>query len=678
MKNIKWLAIAILVVAGLLMTACAGATPEQVVVTVEVPGEGGEVVVVTATPAPEATEAPVEAAFKDEPYRVGIFSDITTLNYWGANGPDNTVWNSYVLPPRLSLYGLSDVRFQIIPSLAAEMPAPLTQEGDFWVVEIPLRQDVMWSDGQPVTAEDVAFTANTALKFGLIAGNWSSWFDAGFLDHVEAVDDYTVKIVYHTKPGLARHEYGTLGAPILCAHFWQPLVDEAAAPIDALGENPSEEDLAAAQAEAQNNLYAIQPDGEPLAGSFLFSKWEAGAFAENTYNPDFFGTGTVITEYSDMTYQEVQGDRELMLYGEGTGDITLQYTVGPWVSSVVYTIYGSQDAAVLALKAGEIDFVLNPLGLQRGLRSQVEGDPNLTVIENPTNGFRYMTFNTRRQPMGDVAFRQAVAVLIDKEFVTRTILQGVAFPLYTFVPEANAAWYFDDVPKFGLKEDGTGMTREERVNEAVRILTEAGYSWEGGDVPVWDAANRSVDPGGRLILPNGARMQDITLLAPSAGYDPLRSTFAIWIETWLREAGIPVTANLTGFNVIVQKMFTEQDFDLAILGWSLSIFPSYLRDFFHSDQAVIDGNNAGGYSNPEFDALADQLLTCETFEACKEISDQIQIMLATELPYVLLFDTGIVEVYNSSRLVFPYTSTLAGLQSVHQGGGGMQSAVFIK
>ncbi len=52
MKNTKWLAIAILVVAGLVMTACAPGTPEQVIVTVEVPGEGGEVVVVTATPAP--------------------------------------------------------------------------------------------------------------------------------------------------------------------------------------------------------------------------------------------------------------------------------------------------------------------------------------------------------------------------------------------------------------------------------------------------------------------------------------------------------------------------------------------------------------------------------------------------------------------------------------------------
>ena len=60
-------------------------------------------------------------------------------------------------------------------------------------------------------------------------------------------------------------------------------------------------------------------------------------------------------------------------------------------------------------------------------------------------------------------------MLIDKEFVTDVILQGVAFPLYTFVPEANAAWYFDDVPKLGQ-----GLTREERTNLAVAILEQAG------------------------------------------------------------------------------------------------------------------------------------------------------------------------------------------------------------
>src|SRR4030067_1578106 len=47
-------------------------------------------------------------------YRVGVFEDVTTLNFWQANGPDNTVWNSYMLPKRLSLYTLGAGTFTLV------------------------------------------------------------------------------------------------------------------------------------------------------------------------------------------------------------------------------------------------------------------------------------------------------------------------------------------------------------------------------------------------------------------------------------------------------------------------------------------------------------------------------------------------------------------------------------
>jgi peptide/nickel transport system substrate-binding protein len=317
--------------------------------------------------------------------------------------------------------------------------------------------------------------------------------------------------------------------------------------------------------------------------------------------------------------------------------------------------------------------VLNSLGLQRGLADQIKGDPNLTVTENQTNGFRYMSFNTRRMPMNDCSFRQAVAILIDKEFVTQTILQGVAFPLYAFVPEGNAAWFSDEAPQLGR-----ALTREQRTNLAVQILQNAGYTWEGDVVPFWDGDNRQVQPGGRLIMPNGMPVPPLTMPAPSAGYDPLRSTFAIWIETWLNEFGIPLQANLAGFNVIVPIIFTEQNFDMYILGWSLSLFPDYLYDFFAEEQAVLDGNNAGGYVNPDFEAAARALLECEGADACKVIADELQVILGTEVPYVLLFDTGIIEAYRSASVEYPWTEQLSGLQYSHQGGGAMQSYVQLR
>lgn len=623
-----------------------------------------------AGPAAAPVAAPVQQA--SGTYRVGVFEDVTTQNYWAANGPDNTVWNSYMDPGRPVLYSLTNKYFTFTPYAAADFPEALAQEGDFWVVEIPLRQDIVWSDGTPFTAADVAFTAQAVLDLGLISGNWSQWYDANFLDHMEAVDDYTVKIFYHTKPGLARHEWGTLQAPILSQAFWAEHVDAAMAPIAALGDSPSDEDLLAAQAEAQDILFAVDPAGEPYAGMFLATRWEQGAFVENSANPDYWESGLTVEQWANGAYSDSEG----VTVGTPEGDVETTYVVGPNVESSVYTVYGSQDAAILALKNGDVDFVINPLGLQRGLANQIRTDPNLTVIENNVNGFRYLSFNNRRRPMNDCSFRQAMAVLIDKEFVTGTILQGVAFPLYTYVPEGNTAWYFGDVPKLG-----EGLDREQRTNLAVAILEQAGYTWEGDVKPTWDPDNRQVVPGGRLIMPDGTPVPELLMLAPSPGYDPLRSTFAIWIETWANEFGIPLKAELAGFNVIVPKIFTEQNFDMYILGWSLGLFPSYLRDFFSEEQAVLDGNNAGGYISQEFEDASAGLFTCETTEECKVLSDQIQLLLATETPYVLLFDTGIIEAYRSASIEFPFTEGLSGLQYAHQvggGGGGVQATVNVK
>ncbi len=66
----------------------------------------------------------------------------------------------------------------------------------------------------------------------------------------------------------------------------------------------------------------------------------------------------------------------------GTPEGDVETTLRSWPARRIRSlhIYGSQDAAILALKNGEVDFVLNSLGLQRGLANQIRTDPNLTVI----------------------------------------------------------------------------------------------------------------------------------------------------------------------------------------------------------------------------------------------------------------------------------------------------------
>ncbi len=656
-RNHRLLIIGSTMLAAVWFSACAG---------VKTPEAAGKFTAAPATDtSPPATATP---AANNKVYRMGIFAEPTSTNFWQANGPGNTVWNAYVLlPMRLSLYALSDQRNQLILSAASDWASPLAQEGDQWTQTVPLKKGIIWSDGTPFTAHDVAFTINTVLQFGLVSGNWQAWVDYNYIDSAIAVDDYMVKIIYHAKPGIARTDWGVLQAPILCERFWAPKVAAAAAPLAGMvrpAPDADQTEFQARAAEAQKAMFAIDPNGEPLAGAFLFSKWEPGAYLQSMANPGYFFSGAEVTEYANGAYHESKANvYDFTAYGDPTGAKVLDYTVGPFVKYVQYILYSDQNAALLALQKGEIDFILNPSGLPKGLADQVKNDPNLRVIQNPSLSFRFLAFNTRRAPMGDVAFRQAFATLIDKEFVTKSILQGVAYPVNSFVPASNTAWYSNDVDKWGYNPDGTSMTREQRVNAAIGILTQAGYTWQGGKQPAWDASNLQVVPGGALIMPNGKPVPALELLAPSPSYDPMRSTFALWIESWANEMGIPVKVKLTSFNVIVEEVFTKQDFDLYMLGSSAGIFPSYLRDYWHSDQAVPGGNNAGGYKSQPFDALSDQLLTCETYDTCHELANQIQKLVASDLPWIGLFDTGIYEAYRRN-LTFPYTSTLGGLQQM--------------
>ncbi|NJN14903.1 MAG: hypothetical protein HC822_00610 [Oscillochloris sp.] len=298
----------------------------------------------------------------------------------------------------------------------------------------------------------------------------------------------------------------------------------------------------------------------------------------------------------------------------------------------------------------------------------------MTVIQNPINGYRYMTFNTRRQPMDSIAFRQAIATLIDKEFVTQNVLQGVAHPANTFVAPGNAAWYNGDVPLWGMNEDGNAMSSGERVAKAVELLSAAGFSWEAGSPPVYNEESQQTENVSRLLLPDGQPVPDLKLLAPVPSYDPLRSTFAIWIERWMQDIGIPVTTDLKAFNVLRNQMVLEQDFDIALAGWSVGIFPNDLQAFFHSDRTDKGDFNSGGYSNPEFDQLADEILTCATYEDCKTVADNLQQILSNELPYVVLFETGIIEAFRGDALQYPYTETLSGLQYL----GGLPTVVSVQ
>ena len=694
--------LALLAVFAMVVAACTSEGGDETTTTAD---DGGEATTTTEGDDGGGGGEPVAGGS----FRIGMIANITTDNWFASLDTESASQNqAYLTNSKMALYDLTLPGFVHVPEIAAtEVPVEPVQEGDVWVVEQPIRDDLTWSDGEPITANDLAFYFDVVKEFNL-GSNHASSFGPTVLS-VTAPDDHTVRVEFSEAPGLNVWNNGVGFASFVPSHFWQEHVDAARAAAEsvtagvtpedataaiveaAAGDDDPDNDIAAADVtqeqideyiagagsqEALSVLYTVSGVNEPSSGSVIVDQWETGAFAATVANSDYFDSGTENTLYSDGSFRIANSERgEDNVYGgEGSGDVVAQYIEGPFVSEILWVEHGTKDAAYEKLAGGELDYVYDPTGLTSGLRNELATNPDLEFSVNQTEGFRFMSFNMRKAPMSDLAFRQAVATVINKELVADTVLAGAVFPGYTIVHPDLTAHYNADVVRAGWA-DGEPMSEGDRYDTAIQILRDAGYTWTTEPVVVRDADGNflEVNPKGEgLSMPNGTAVPELTILTPGPGYDPFRATFSIYMEAWMQEIGIPVIAEPTDFNAIIDATFPPQTpesallWDMFVLGWGggdPSLPGSSTRAFFHSDQDAVTGGgfNVPGYNSEEFDGVANAFDAATTIEEAAELTQEMDAILAQDLPYVVLFRTPIIEAYTSG-VQFP-TQTIMGGQS---------------
>ena len=186
-------------------------------------------------PTPEKTSLPQKAEI-----RFALIGDVTEANVWALFDTSGYSYNNYAVRsgywPRL--YRLSIPGGQFEAAAASGMPSSFQAEGDFFTATVPLRSDLNWIDGLPLTAEDVAFTVNTALAFQL-GFDWHDYYNPDWLDHAEALDAHTVKFFFKKMPNVGVWQYGALQGPVVQKAYWSPKIAELGRAA-ALGQSPFE------------------------------------------------------------------------------------------------------------------------------------------------------------------------------------------------------------------------------------------------------------------------------------------------------------------------------------------------------------------------------------------------------------------------------------------------------
>jgi ABC-type transport system substrate-binding protein len=183
----------------------------------------------------------------------------------------------------------------------------------------------------------------------------------------------------------------------------------------------------------------------------------------------------------------------------------------------------------------------------------------------------------------------------------------------------------------------------------VNLLKSAGFTWTKEPT-----AN---ELGQGLLTPQGKVYPDVTLLAPSAEFDSQRANAAGYIEGQARALGIPLTKQLIDSDTILYAVYSSGNYDMALLGWRLSEYPSYLCTWFQPWNANLFHYNE---DKPKS--------ACDAFESATEIEDahtasfDVQSLFEKDLPMIPLYTTITHDVYRHLSYSF---APLGGLTSLY-------------
>ncbi|HEX6284897.1 MAG TPA: peptide ABC transporter substrate-binding protein, partial [Pyrinomonadaceae bacterium] len=342
---------------------------------------------------------------------------------WSDGGLPRTFDPAFAAAPpdtdavRALFEGLTDYD----PKTLAPVPAVATRwesshEGRVWTFY--LRENARWSNGEKVTAADFVRSWQRTLKIGPLAPHTE------LLGNIEGA----TATVSPDSPTEATPHFG---AQALGEHVLQVTLQDADSSFPALVAHPVFRPVKLPDADHTGRIESHQLISN---GAFQLSAAEADRVrlerAHNYWDGD-----------------SVSLDR-----------VTFVNTPNP-------------EDALSAYRAGEIDAVTNapfePLALKLLA-------PYKDFRRSTFGALTYYVFNVDREPFDDVRVREALALAIDRERVSRDDLRGATEPAGRFLPDAMSG----EKPVVEKTE-----LLDHDVNEARRLLAEAGYP-DGDGFPV--------------------------------------------------------------------------------------------------------------------------------------------------------------------------------------------------
>jgi len=472
-----------------------------------------------------------------------------------------------------SLLGDDPIKQEVEPGLAESWTN--SPDGKTWTFK--LRKNLRWSDGEPLTADDVVFTCNDVI-YNPAIDNVTR--DALTVDGkpftVTKIDDLTIQVVTPEIYAPFLEGFGA-GVPILPKHILAKTVADGTF-ASAYGINWKPEDII-------------------CSGPFRIKEYKSGNEILLERNPFFCET-------------DKKGQRL------------------PYFDNIVFTIVPDRNAISLRFLSGECDVHDFIYANEYDEFKTASANGKFQLLE-PGIGLEtdFFWFNENTnvnpktgQPIVDpkklkwfrnVKFRQACAYAINRDSIIKSIFSGRAVPNYGFVTPGNKKWYDPDTAQYPYDPA-----------KALALLKEIGIKKRNGDDFLTDGDGNPVEFVFNTNIENNSR-----------------NKAAILIQADLKNLGFKVVFQPVEFNTLVQKIDSTYDYDCILMGLGGGgADPAFQANVIKSDGFTHQWFPRQKSPSTDWEARLDFLMDAQIktldFAERKKDFDEVQKILGEQQPYI--------------------------------------------
>ncbi len=421
-------------------------------------------------------------------------------------------------------------------------------------VTFKLRPEAKFSDGTPVTAEDVAFSFETLKNKG------HPLYRSQLRDVVsaEAKDPHT--IIYKFQGELTRDLPATVaGLPILSKAYY-----------------------------TTNDFTKTTLDPPLGSGPYKIKKYKQGTFVAFERREDYWGKDLPVNRgrfnFDELRY-EYYRDRtaELEALKAGTFDLREEFTSVDWATA--YNIQAVKDKRLLLL----------------------------TIPDDRPSGAQGFFLNLRKEKFSNPKVREAIGLAFDFEWSNKNLFYQLYERTSSYFENSEMKAnglpskeelallepFRDQLPESVFSEpavtppvsNGSGSDRK-LLRKAVKLLTDAGWTKKGR----------------QLVNAKGETL-DIEILTFSPSFERIIGPYV----KNLKLLGINATLRRVD-PAQYQRRVKNFEFDVTTQRYSMSLLPGVeLRNFMGSKSAKTEGSyNLAGIASPVVDALIEKVMAAKS------------------------------------------------------------------